>query len=216
MGYRDVVIVPEKKLFFCVVSDMNPISRVDSYLTNMNMPWDKTKDQVLLSVGVLEAWLQTKKGIEEYTYEKLWYKNFKSQAICIHYNPTLKIICAGCDNGTLVTLSYDVANPLKYKEVSEEKVHSKRLMGMWSESRRKMIYSIGEDGMLKVFDMNANKVTHEIQVSSTKLTCMVTDDKTGFSLIADKNGTVFCYDLADVNTISIYLKINFFTESSKL
>jgi WD40 repeat protein len=44
MGYRDVVIVPEKKLFFCVVSDMNPISRVDSYLTNMNMPWDKTKD----------------------------------------------------------------------------------------------------------------------------------------------------------------------------
>lgn len=108
MGYRDVILVPEKKLFFSVTSDMNAFSRVDSYLTNLSMPWDKGEEQVLLSVGVLEAWVQSKKGIEEYTYERLWCKNFKSQAICIHYNPTMKIVCAGCDNGTLVILRFDI------------------------------------------------------------------------------------------------------------
>jgi WD40 repeat protein len=57
MGYRDIILVPEKKLFFSVTSDMNALSRVDSYLTNLQMPWDKSEEQVLLSVGVLEAWL---------------------------------------------------------------------------------------------------------------------------------------------------------------
>ena len=60
MGYRDILLVPEKKLFFSVTSDMSMISRLDSKITNMNMPWDKHTDQVLLSVGVLEAWLQSK------------------------------------------------------------------------------------------------------------------------------------------------------------
>jgi hypothetical protein len=159
MGYRDIILVPEKKLFFSVTSDMNAISRVDSYLTNLRMPWDKGDDQVLLSVGILEAWAESKKGREEYTYERLWSKNFKSQAICTHYNQDLNIIVTGCDNGTVVVISFDSAKPLKFKEVSEEKVHLKRVMGIWSDTRRKLIYTIGEDGRLKVFDITANRVT---------------------------------------------------------
>lgn len=58
MGYRDIILVPEKKLFFSVTSDMNALSRVDSYLTNFKMPWNKGKEDgpVVLSVGLLEAW----------------------------------------------------------------------------------------------------------------------------------------------------------------
>ena len=57
MGYRDCVYLPDKKLMFTVTSDMSAISRIDSYVTNMNLPWEKKKDQVLLSVGVVEAWI---------------------------------------------------------------------------------------------------------------------------------------------------------------
>jgi hypothetical protein len=123
MGYRDILIVPEKKLFFSVTSDMNALSRVDSYLTNLKMPWDKSEDQVLLSVGILEAWLQSKKGKDDYAYERLWSKNFKSQAICTHYNADLDIIVTGCDNGTVVVLGFDSAKPSKFKDISEERVH---------------------------------------------------------------------------------------------
>lgn len=59
MGFRDFLLMPEKKLFFCVTSDMNALSRVDSFFTNMTMPWekkDKSKPEIALSVGVLEVW----------------------------------------------------------------------------------------------------------------------------------------------------------------
>ena len=58
MGFRDVVLVPEKKLFLSVTSDMSALSRVDSYMTNLKLPWDKKNDdEILLSVGMLEAWI---------------------------------------------------------------------------------------------------------------------------------------------------------------
>jgi len=51
---------------------------------------------------------------------------------------------------------------------------------------------------LKVFDITANAVTKEVEVSGQKLTCMVTDDSTGLSFIGDKNGSVNVYDLSEV------------------
>lgn len=111
----------------------------------------------------------------------------------------MKIVCAGCDNGTLVILRFDIQSPMKYRDISEEKVHSKRVMGIWSDAKRKLVFSIGEDGMLKVFDITANAVTKEVDVSGSKLTCMVVSEKTGLAFIADKSGTVNIYDLSEVS-----------------
>ena len=41
MGYRDFVYLPSKRLMFTAISDMNALSRVDSYFTNMDLPWEK-------------------------------------------------------------------------------------------------------------------------------------------------------------------------------
>lgn len=138
---------------------MNAISRVDSYITNMNMPWDKKTDQVLLSVGVLEAWLQSKKGMEEYSYERLWHKNFKSQAICIHYNENLGSIFSGCDNGDIVGLKFNIKSPTKFKEILNEKVHAKRVMGLFTDTKRQLLFSIGEDKFMNVFNLKTNSLT---------------------------------------------------------
>ena len=64
MGYRDLKFTEDRKFYYSVTSDPNSVSRIDSYITNMNMPWDKKndKDQVLLAVGNLEAWGRVKKG----------------------------------------------------------------------------------------------------------------------------------------------------------
>lgn len=74
-------------------------------------------------------------------------------------------------------------------------------MGIWSDTARKLVFSIGEDRYLKIFDIKANHCTKEVEVSNVKLTCMITDDKTGISFIADKNGVVYMYDLSSVSTI---------------
>ncbi len=36
---------------------MNVASRVDAYLTNMKMPWEKDAPPTLLSVGALECYM---------------------------------------------------------------------------------------------------------------------------------------------------------------
>mmetsp|Transcript_63140 Transcript_63140/g.87230 ORF Transcript_63140/g.87230 Transcript_63140/m.87230 type:complete len:144 (-) Transcript_63140:1257-1688(-) len=41
LGGRDFVYVPKRNLMFVAMSDMNITSRLDSYITNMSMPWDK-------------------------------------------------------------------------------------------------------------------------------------------------------------------------------
>ena len=60
------------------MSDMRVASRVDSYLTNMKLPWEKESIPVVMTVGQLM--LQSIKKVESDNpiYEKLWTKPFAS------------------------------------------------------------------------------------------------------------------------------------------
>lgn len=113
------------------------------------------------------------------------------------------MLAAGCDDGTLVVLDYDVNSPLEVETISEDKAHLKRIMSIWSHTKRKLIYTIGEDGMMKVFDLKAKSVTQEVTVSANKLTYMVCDESSGFGFIADKAGMIKLYDLNVVKIINI-------------
>lgn len=86
-------------------------------------------------------------------------------------------------------------------------------MSIWTDSKRKLVYTIGEDGYMKVFDLTADAITNEIQVSGSKLTCMVTDRKTGIAFIGDKKGVINVFDLASVTNF-IRLYFNHSLESS--
>mmetsp|Transcript_17681 Transcript_17681/g.29885 ORF Transcript_17681/g.29885 Transcript_17681/m.29885 type:complete len:121 (+) Transcript_17681:733-1095(+) len=44
-GVRDFIYLPKYQSGFVALSDMNIISRMDSYFTNFTMPWEKKKDQ---------------------------------------------------------------------------------------------------------------------------------------------------------------------------
>jgi hypothetical protein len=56
-GVRDFIYLPEYKSGFIALSDMNIISRLDSYFTNVNMPWEKKnkeKEETVSTVGALQ------------------------------------------------------------------------------------------------------------------------------------------------------------------
>jgi len=40
-GVRDFIYLPEYKTAFVAQSDMNLVTRMDSYFTNFTMPWEK-------------------------------------------------------------------------------------------------------------------------------------------------------------------------------
>ena len=61
---------------FVLVSDMSAISRLDSKLTNMKMPWEKDAPPVIVTVGAVELFGQISNDI--FKYERLWTKSFSS------------------------------------------------------------------------------------------------------------------------------------------
>ena len=46
LGVRDFHYVNDKAWLFVALSDMKLASRLDAYLTNVNLPWEKKPDNV--------------------------------------------------------------------------------------------------------------------------------------------------------------------------
>lgn len=56
---------------------MNVASRVDSYLTNMKLPWEKDLPPVIVSVGAVECYIQD--NLNEFKFDRVWTKTFSCQ-----------------------------------------------------------------------------------------------------------------------------------------
>jgi len=55
LGVRDMVYSKLENLLFFACSDMNISSRIDAYVTNFNLPWEKKSD-AHITVGALFAY----------------------------------------------------------------------------------------------------------------------------------------------------------------
>ena len=71
-GIRDFFFFEEANIMYIVCCDMKIASRLDAYVTNVNLPWEKKTD-AHISVGSVFAFkvILDKKGIP-HLYEKLW------------------------------------------------------------------------------------------------------------------------------------------------
>lgn len=95
-GIRDFCFV-EPSCLLVLNSEMSITTRVDSYLTNMKMPWEKTAPPVIMGVSALECYIET--GGK---YERLWSKSFKVQSICMSWDSEKETVYVGCDDGKVL------------------------------------------------------------------------------------------------------------------
>jgi len=191
MGYRDVFFTGGRKMYFSCSSDPHSVSRIDSYITNMEMPWNKAKkEEVILAVGNLEAWVKVHRKTDDFYYERLWLKTFKSQAICMDYNQSSNLVAVGCDNGQVTIIQVNKSDQAKYTEIYDDKMHSARVMRLVIDDHHGCVYSIGEDKYLYVFDLQAKVLVHQVFISQKKLTEMIVDKKNRIAYIADRGGSI--------------------------
>lgn len=74
-GVRDFSLDNENGLMFIVNSDMNVLTRVDAYMTNMKMPWESEKGEfAMVPVGCLECWIRDASS----EYSRTWTKTYNS------------------------------------------------------------------------------------------------------------------------------------------
>jgi hypothetical protein len=79
---------------------MNITSRVDAYITNVNLPWEKKSD-AHISVGAVFAYKVSIDSNGSYFFDKLWAKSFPVQTGVIYWEPDSNILAIGLDNGKI-------------------------------------------------------------------------------------------------------------------
>jgi len=205
LGVRDFHYQPDQGIFFTAISDMSVTSRVDSYLTNMKMPWEKeVPPGTTVTVGAVECYLQTGK-LEDVKFEKLWTKTFQTQVIVLHWDQATCNLLVGKDDGTVTILKVSSElNYIKYDEVSTLKLHAQRVMGVYLDSISEYIYTIGEDKKLMIHDMNKNTKVEEITVGSAMLTVLLADKENKRLFISNRNGQVFIYDISPKTPVLLH------------
>jgi len=153
LGFRDFEYKTDANIFMALLSDMNAVSRVDSYITNLKMPWDKSdKEEIFFSVGRLEMYII--KDHKKFKFQLAFGLPFGSQAICCVFDSANDFFGIGCDDGSVHYYQLDRKKKPFHKPLFEMKIHKKRVMGIAIDPSKKLGYSIGEDGVLNVVDLN--------------------------------------------------------------
>jgi hypothetical protein len=111
------------------------------------------------------------------------------------WSDSLGALAIGYDSGEFEIVTVDVSNPLNYKETFKWQPHKQRIMGIWLDGMRNLVYTISEDKSMKVTDIKIREVLAEVTVSNTKLTCLEVDTENKNAWIADRGGQIHIYDL---------------------
>ena len=196
LGIRDFIFFEEQKLIFIICCDMNIASRVDAYLSNVNLPWEKKTD-AHITVGAVFAFKindNKKDNNNNFTYEKIWAKSFPEQTGVINFEKKSLSLLIGLDMGSIeIYRTSERNNYLRYDQIAIKKPHYGRVMGIGYDYERGYIYSCSSDKRFVVSELNFENYT------------TITEILAGYTnLIYDKkNERIFLSNEAGVITIFI-------------
>lgn len=174
LGIRDFHYLNDKGLLFFALSDMKITSRIDSYLTNISLPWEK-KEDTYSTVGALmfyKVGLREKDG--EWIFTRLWAKNFPHQTNTLFWSTEKEQLFLGMDNGRIYAFSI-INKGISLRQDAEIKAHSGRVMGLSYEPENGYVISISQDGKFKYSDVTTEEPVHEQAIGSGGLKVMVHD-----------------------------------------
>ena len=99
LGIRDFFYFNEENIMFAVCSDMNIASRVDSYITNVNLPREKTNGEHMTVGAVFAFKLNFGVSNPSDIFDKRWALSYPIQTGVVNYNIEKSILMVGLDNG---------------------------------------------------------------------------------------------------------------------
>ena len=188
-GIRDFVFFEEANIMYIACCDMKIASRIDAYVTNVNLPWEK-KTEAHISVGSVFAFklIFDKKGIVN-LYEKLWAKSFPEQTGVVNFDKENLILQVGLDSGTIVFFRTSTESKyLNYEEICRIKPHNARVMGLAYDPKPGYIYSCGSDNKFMLSEINYLSNMTEIAQSNAGYTNLEFDKKNERIFLTNEGG----------------------------
>lgn len=192
-GIRDFLYFPEKKILYALTFDPSYASRLDSKLMNFSISKSNNND-IIFSIGAFEIYYINSSD----DFIKSHNTIFKSEPILLKYSKLLNILLIGFDDGSINCYKVSGDDLMNISLSFEEEVHKGRVMGMEIDEKRELIYSIGEDCCLRVYDIKKKvEIYYEI-VSTYKLRALYFDPVSNKTIITDGNGKLYVYDMIPV------------------
>lgn len=211
-GGRDFIYLPQYQTIFVAMSDMNLATRLDSYFTNMTMPWEKKdktqkksvlREDAVATVGALQHFrIQIEQGEKnnKWRASPTWAKTYASQTNILHWCDEQSILYCGLDSGLIMRYKCSKDKYLiQMEELSELTVHNAqmRIMGISIDPRVNHMFSISESGYLIVTDLNDTKmeggkfINSQCLNNETGLKAMIHDTQRNILFVASGSGEVF-------------------------
>jgi WD40 repeat protein len=189
LGVRDFVFVEEYNILFIVCCDMKLGSRVDAYITNVNLPWEKKTDEHI-SVGAVFAFkvFENKKG-NTYIFEKAWAKSFPQQTGTVYFNKNSMLLGVGLDSGNIRFYKTSVESKfMDYEEVLNIRPHTNRVMGLSFDEKNNYIYSCSTDKKFILSDFSNYSNEMEIAQSLHGFTALIFEKENDRIFLTDEGG----------------------------
>jgi WD40 repeat protein len=170
---------------------MNITSRVDAYITNVNLPWEKKTDQHI-SVGAVFAFKVIEdKRVNSYYFEKLWAKSFPEQTGVVNFNKKELVLQVGLDSGTIIFYRTSAESKyLAFDEILNYKPHTSRVMGLSYDNQSGYIYSCSSDKRFMVTEFNSISNVTEVSQSAFGYTTLIQDKPNERIFLTNEGGVL--------------------------
>ena len=194
LGIRDFYYFNDEKIIFMACSDMNIASRVDSYITNVNLPWEKSNGEHM-TVGAIYAF-KLNFGVSNPSeiFDKRWGKSFPTQTGAINYNIEKSILMVGLDNGKIILFQTGLESKFfNYELLYEGKPHNARVMGIDIDTKKNLAYSCSSDKKFIMTYLGEENKSMEIEINSAGFTNLYFDRMNQRIFLTNEIGQVIIY-----------------------
>ena len=194
LGIRDFFYFGEENMMFAVCSDMNIASRVDSYIINVNLPWEKKTGEHLTVGAVFAFKLNFNSSNPSEIFEKKWAKSFPIQTGVVNYNIEKSILMLGLDNGKFFLYQTGIESKFcEYELLYEGKPHTARVMGIEINPKKNVVYTCSSDKKFIMTYLSEENKFVEVENNAAGFTGLYFDNQNDRIFLINEIGQVSIY-----------------------
>ena len=201
-GIRDLYYIEQTQTLFICCSEMSFVSRADSMIANLTLPWEQASDSHI-TVGAFICYNVSRSDDEENLYEfnRTYSKSFPVQTSVLNWDNESNTLSVGLYNGSIAFLKY--VSDSNIEELIEIKPHSNRIMGIAFDVKTGYVYSCSLDRTFIVSDINYQSNVTEISRCGCGYTALYYDKVNSRILLANEVGVLTIYNTSKYPPVEI-------------
>lgn len=188
-GLNDLAYDSFNGVLLSVCQDADMLSRTNTFLTNIKLPWEKSVGNEL-PLGVLNVWSQNESG----AWDVSAFKDFDSKASAIAWDPPRFRAFVGFESGEIKI--FEIKQP--YTRITELKSifhHTARVSSLIYDNITDLLISSSRDKTVSLYHVEADALRSSVSLSESWIMSMVFDSVNHQLFCGTYSGTIHIIDI---------------------